>query len=300
MQEELTSSAGDAIGSFSTFSDFEDAGFRRVYEECLRFSDGYHEACSATRLWPADYPWPRDAMRCNTRRWEYPFLARRLRESLAPGARLLDIGSALTFFPYMVVDCGYELVATDNDPRMAAWAAPILRELARRRGWSDRSVPTYLTQDMRRLDFETASFDGATCVSVLEHLEAADQEAAIGEMARVIRPGGILLLTVDCLVRGRGEPGHEPLTSGRLNDLAERCSKYFSRWRSTSLRVPGDLITNRRVPMDDPAVVAVDDMRREGLYRRLRWTISSLRRPREVFEWCALGLVLRRNDEEVG
>lgn len=300
MQEELKSAAGEAIGSYSTFSDFEDEGFRQAYEECLRFSDEYHEACRAQGLWPADYPWPRDAMRCNTRRWEYPYLASCLRQNLAPGARVLDIGSALTFFPYLVVDCGYELVATDNDPRMATWAAPIVRELARRRGWSDRSAPTYLTQDVRRLDLGTASFDGATCVSVLEHLEAVDQEAAIREMARVVKPGGLLLLTVDCLVRGHGEPGHEPLKSGQLNDLARRCSKHFSRWRSTSLRVPGDLITNRRVPTDDPTRLAGDDGGREGLIRRLRSTISNVRRPREIFEWCALGVVLRRNDEEVG
>lgn len=239
MQEELKSAAGEAIGSYSTFSDFEDEGFRQAYEECLRFSDEYHEACRAQGLWPADYPWPRDAMRCNTRRWEYPYLASCLRQNLAPGARVLDIGSALTFFPYLVVDCGYELVATDNDPRMATWAAPIVRELARRRGWSDRSAPTYLTQDVRRLDLGTASFDGATCVSVLEHLEAVDQEAAIrgdhpGRQAR-------WLASVDGrLSRSRSRrAGTRALKSGQLNDLARRCSKHFSRWRSTSLRVPG-------------------------------------------------------------
>lgn len=48
--------------------------------------------------------------------------------------------------------------------------------------------------DGRTMPFPDASFDGALCVEVLEH--AQDPEALLGEIARVLKPGAVLLLTV--------------------------------------------------------------------------------------------------------
>jgi SAM-dependent methyltransferase len=47
------------------------------------------------------------------------------------------------------------------------------------------------------------SFDTVLCTSVLEHVDNA--EAAVGEMVRILRPGGRLLITVPFLY-----PTHEP------------------------------------------------------------------------------------------
>jgi SAM-dependent methyltransferase len=52
------------------------------------------------------------------------------------------------------------------------------------------------------LPFRDASFDSILCTSVLEHVENA--EHAVAEMARVLRPGGRLLITVPFLY-----PEHE-------------------------------------------------------------------------------------------
>jgi len=52
--------------------------------------------------------------------------------------------------------------------------------------------------DVRRLPFEDASFDAAVSDSTLDHFDSsADIAAALGELARVLRPGGRLLLTLD-------------------------------------------------------------------------------------------------------
>jgi SAM-dependent methyltransferase len=51
--------------------------------------------------------------------------------------------------------------------------------------------------DVTRLGLATASQDTVVCVSVLEHVDHLD--AAIAELARVLRPGGVLLLTVPFL-----------------------------------------------------------------------------------------------------
>src|SRR5258708_18405479 len=48
---------------------------------------------------------------------------------------------------------------------------------------------TYVTGSCQQLPFATASFDMVVCCDVLEHLQ--EIEAGIGEMARVLKPGGI-------------------------------------------------------------------------------------------------------------
>jgi demethylmenaquinone methyltransferase/2-methoxy-6-polyprenyl-1,4-benzoquinol methylase len=60
-----------------------------------------------------------------------------------------------------------------------------------------RRVPAQLSlqvADGRSLPFETGSFDLALIALVLHALEPAVQRAVIGEMVRVLRPGGTLLL----------------------------------------------------------------------------------------------------------
>ena len=54
------------------------------------------------------------------------------------------------------------------------------------------------------LPFADASFDGAVCTEVIEHVP--DAEALIREMARVIKPGGSLLLTVPFVFHYHEDP----------------------------------------------------------------------------------------------
>jgi SAM-dependent methyltransferase len=49
------------------------------------------------------------------------------------------------------------------------------------------------------LPFESASFDAVTSFDVLYHAWVTDDRAAVAEMARVVRPGGVLLVRVPAL-----------------------------------------------------------------------------------------------------
>jgi SAM-dependent methyltransferase len=71
-------------------------------------------------------------------------------------------------------------------------SATMLDEARRRTGDSSPRVE-FRAGDIARLDFEDATFDGVTCERVFQHLAAPG--TAIGELVRVTRPGGRIVVT---------------------------------------------------------------------------------------------------------
>lgn len=56
---------------------------------------------------------------------------------------------------------------------------------------------TYLFGDLTALPFRPSAFDVVTCVSVLEHMPPDTRAMGVRDMARVLKPGGRLILTYD-------------------------------------------------------------------------------------------------------
>lgn len=67
------------------------------------------------------------------------------------------------------------------------------------------------------LPFEDEFFSLVTCFDVLEHLDEADIEASLAEIRRVVKPGGVLLVSVSCRTSGvedlNGENLHRTVRS---------------------------------------------------------------------------------------
>jgi len=59
---------------------------------------------------------------------------------------------------------------------------------ARRRGSGE-----FRAMDATRLDLPRDTFELATAVTVIQHLEPSGQKAAVAELVRVVRPGGFVL-----------------------------------------------------------------------------------------------------------
>jgi ubiquinone/menaquinone biosynthesis C-methylase UbiE len=176
-------------------------------------------AVVAAALW-----WRRNPSACpyNQRFWvqaPHPFITRaRLREILdpAPGERVLEVGPGTGYY------------ALD----MAAWIAPagrldvfdlqqeMLDHTMRRAG--ERGLDTIVPAqgDARQLPYEDATFDAAYLVTVLG--EIPDQDAALRELARVLRPGGRLVV---------GELLGDPhwVSRRRLTERAEAAGLRFGR-----------------------------------------------------------------------
>lgn len=82
----------------------------------------------------------------------------------------------------------------------------------------DGGLPDVVYYDGRVMPFGEALFDCALCVEVLEHSE--DPELLISEIARVLRPGGTLLLTVPWSARQHHLPhDYHRFSRGRLEAL---------------------------------------------------------------------------------
>jgi SAM-dependent methyltransferase len=124
---------------------------------------------------------------------EFAYAWRQLADLARPGARILDLGSpkdlALIFARYR----GCEVVAVDILPEAIA----LSRRYAAAQGL-DGSGPGKVkseVQDGRRLPYPDAAFEAAFSVSVLEHIPDAGDTAAIRELVRVVKPGGVVVVT---------------------------------------------------------------------------------------------------------
>ncbi|CAG0991705.1 putative methyltransferase YcgJ [Myxococcaceae bacterium] len=101
------------------------------------------------------------------------------------GRRVLDVGAGAGATALAFVERGAEVTALDATPAMLE----TLATEATRRGLVP---PSARIGDAAALPFEDAAFDLVTCRVCAHHF--ADVRAAIAEMARVLRPGGLLLV----------------------------------------------------------------------------------------------------------
>jgi SAM-dependent methyltransferase len=103
---------------------------------------------------------------------------------LPPRARLLDAGCGT----------GYNLVALGRDGRaVGVDLSPKALAYCRERG------VRALRGSVLQLPFADASFDVVTSFDVLYHAWVSDDRAAVAEMVRVLRPGGVALVRVPAL-----------------------------------------------------------------------------------------------------
>ena len=105
---------------------------------------------------------------------------------LVPGERVLDVCAGTGDLTLSIARSGGRAVGSDFCPEMLAWA--------RRKGarLEARDRPTYVAADTLRLPFEDDAFDLATVAFGIRNV--TDPVAGLREMARVVRPGGRIVV----------------------------------------------------------------------------------------------------------
>lgn len=142
--------------------------------------------------------WVADPLHTWSRVWEYPYVATQIEKYMAARddqMSVLDGGSGVTFFPYYLCQrySIRSMLCVDNDKSFI----PLHCRLA-------ESAPTpvqFVLSDLAYMDLPDKSVDIIYCISVLEHLP--DWKSVITEFSRVLRPGGILILTIDISLDSR-------------------------------------------------------------------------------------------------
>ncbi len=110
------------------------------------------------------------------------------------GTRWLDAGCGTGTLTRFLAERGCSVTGLDAAPRMIE----IARERAQEHSRKDQMRFEVADRDgagtMERLAYAVASLDGILCSSVLEYIPQPEQH--LGEFARTLKPGGLLLISV--------------------------------------------------------------------------------------------------------
>jgi len=116
---------------------------------------------------------------------EYPLVVEQL--NLEPGMRLLDVGSGRSLFPLLIASMGCEVWAIDID----AYVLDLQKTAVKFKVNLHVEV-----QDVQKMKYSEASFDRISAVSVLEHIPDGGDIAAFNEFSRILKAGGLVVVTV--------------------------------------------------------------------------------------------------------
>jgi SAM-dependent methyltransferase len=158
-----------------------------------------------------------------SRAWEYPWAVANA-ELGPPPQRVLDVGGGGGPFAPWLAAQGHEAHVADPsldrgrwfawDPGRGAWrnARTLLKQTAFRaagirtlwglpRGDGSADHLHHHPFSANRMEFPDGFFDRVFCLSVIEHVPRELWPACMKEMARVLKPGGRLVMTMDMETR---------------------------------------------------------------------------------------------------
>lgn len=148
-----------------------------------------------------------------------PDLAGRLVRAAQPRTAI-DIGCGTGPLVEQLVDRGISAIGVDSSPAVI--------DAARRRVPGAR----FELGSVTALPFADHSIDAATLIEVVEHLDDETLRAAIAEAARILRPGGVLMITT---------PNAEELSAAtrQCPDCGAEFHVYqhVRRWTASTLRL---------------------------------------------------------------
>ena len=220
-------------------SDFATPEWRALFNQLEQANDRFRAHEAAFRS--PDYPWPRDPLHDWSRSWEYPYAYHQLatfRRAWTGSALpvVVDVGCGVTFFPFAVAALGYDVRCTDTDPICRTDLGRAIPLVEARPG----RVEFGLIEN-GRLPLADGAAAAVFCISVVEHIPQF--EATVREMARVLQPGGLLVLTNDLDLRGDHEIGIP-----RYQDLRRALRRDFEPVHPEVSVHPADLLRTANGP----------------------------------------------------
>lgn len=116
------------------------------------------------------------------------------RLGVAPGELVLDLGCGFGRHAFGALRRGADVVAGDVGRAELAEVRSMVAAMRAAGEIDEGTVGCATAADAERLPFADGAFDRVIAAEVLEHI--AEDAAALAELARVLRPGGVLAVTV--------------------------------------------------------------------------------------------------------
>ena len=116
------------------------------------------------------------------------------RLQIAPGDRVLDVGCGNGRHAFEAYRRGARVVAFDLDRKELTAVAGLCGAMRAEGEVPPAAASVAVSGDATVLPFADGSFDRVIAAEVFEHI--LDDQRAINEVARVLRPGGVLAVTV--------------------------------------------------------------------------------------------------------
>ncbi len=123
--------------------------------------------------------------------------------------RICDAACGYGAYSVALASNGFEVYSFDVSPTAAMFTRMGLAHY----GFDSSHVKS---ADILSTGYPDAFFDGAVANSVLDHMSVADAKAALSELCRITRPGGLIMVSFDRPEEDDMSPPHEILSDGSL------------------------------------------------------------------------------------
>lgn len=143
-----------------------------------------------------------------TRAWEYPWVMSILRDR--PHGVVLDVGCGSSEFLFQYLMLGHETIGLDRVRSNKYPLSELTKDFVDR--WE--GFLKFLDADATAIPLDNNSVDYVVCLSVLEHIVARENPRyhfkVLNEFRRVVRPGGLIIITCDTFTNPRVAYGGLP------------------------------------------------------------------------------------------
>lgn len=180
-------------------TDLQSPNYERIFSILEMVQDRFLKFQSNFRS--TDYKWAIDALHWWSRIWEYPYVLHHLikiKQYNFQNAKIkvMDFGSGVTFFPFLLHETGFEVTCVDND-------AICVNDIIKAKDFFNFNKLHPILSEENKIPLESSTFDIIYSISVIEHI--AHFETIIDELRRLLRNDGYIILTFDIGVDNMSE-----------------------------------------------------------------------------------------------